>query len=390
VTCAPPTQCQNASTSCDPGGTCIYAPRTGLGCDAGTGAGTCDMNFNCNATPASLFPNPPSNFTESQLPADGGTSGINVTCNTTLNTSGTPAITMGGCVTMPANVVLSSQTTASEPTLLIRTPSLTIANGSTLTIGGTRPVIFAVTGNVQINGRILLTNAGAPAACGDGGNGTVKGGGGGAGFGTAGAPGGDSDAASTVGSAGGLNGAATLVPLRGGCSGGDGAGPGGIGGAGGGSIQIVASGTITISGTGSITAPGGGGTAATGTDVGGGGGGSGGAILLEAPTITLTGAAKLTANGGSGSSGEDNGTDGQPGNQGSESTASPALGTDQGSAGAGGNGGAGTTAPTAGQSDDDDGAGGGGGAVGRIRLNATSCSGTAAVVSPPATGTTCM
>jgi hypothetical protein len=389
VTCAPPTQCQNASTSCDTGGNCLYAPRTGQACDAGTGAGTCDGTATCNANPVTLFPTPPSNFTESQLPADGGTTGINVTCNTTLNTGGTPAITMGACVTMPAHVVLTSQTMASESTLLIRVPSLTIAMGQTLTIEGNRPVIFAVTGNVSINGTIRLNNPGAPAACGDGVNGTSKCGAGGGGFGTAGTTGGTSDQG-TAGGGGAANGSAALTPLRGGCSGGNGAGTGGVGGTGGGSIQIVASGTITISNSGVIAAPGEGATAPTGNDVGGGGGGSGGAILLEAPTITMTGNPKLTANGGSGSSGANGNTDGTAGKTGNTTSAAVVTGGAATDTGTGGSGGAGTTAPTVGGNDPDDGAGGGGGAVGRIRLNATTCTGgSGAVISPPHTGNTC-
>ena len=231
VTCTP-TQCQNPSTTCDTGGTCIFTARDGQTCDAGTGgAATCNTSANCIATPLNLFPFTPSNFTEAQLPADAGT-GITVSCTTTLNTSGTPAITNGGCVVMPPYSII---TQGGESTLLIRVPSLAINSGQTLLITGTRPVIFAVTGNVLVDGTIRVRAGNGPAACGNGGNGnnsgsgSGNGGGGGGGFGTAGATGGTAGGGG-AGGAGAQNGAPTLVPLRGGCSGGNGTSNGGAGG----------------------------------------------------------------------------------------------------------------------------------------------------------------
>lgn len=373
VTCAPPNQCQNASTSCDPGGNCIYPPRTNQPCDAGTGAGTCDMNFNCNPV-GNLFPTPPSNFTESQLPGDAGTA-FDVTCATTINTS-TQMITSTCITAMPPSAVIM-QTGGVEPALLIRVPSLTVASSQVLTITGTRPVIFAVTGNVQINGTIRANNAGTPAGCGNGGNGGAvsgEGGGGGGGFGSAGALGGVRSG-SGAGAIGGINGMASLTPLRGGCRGGNGNGTGGTGGAGGGAIQIVSSGTITVTSSGIVTAPGQGGRGSTSTDGSGGGGGAGGGILLEAVTIALDSSSWVSANGGGGGGGEDGG-DGGNGNPGAETSLTGAGGGNgPNNAGNGGAGATRTAVATAGSpTAQNDGAGGGGAGFGRIRLNgSTSC-----------------
>lgn len=388
VTCPAPTQCQNASTTCDGVGTCIYTPRTGGACDAGTGAGTCDGTFNCNPTSTSLFPFTPSNFTEAQLPADGGVA-FSVTCATTLNTSATPSITNGGCVTMPPFSII---TQGGESTVLIRVPSLSVTSGQTLLITGTRPVIFAVTGNVLIDGTIRARNGSGPAACGNGGTGDASGsgsgtsGGGGGGFGTDGGVGGTTGGQG-AGGGGAFNGTSTLIPMRGGCNGGNGSANGG---AGGGSIQLTASGSITVANT--IAAPGRGGTgAAASTGDSGGGGGSGGAILLEGATVLVNSSARITANGGSGGegSGGSSGNSGLDGNESSSNT-TPNGGDNSGNGGNGGVGAGGTTAAGPGLSggDNNDGSGGGGGGVGRIRINAsTSCTiaTSGRVVSPPAT-----
>jgi hypothetical protein len=387
VTCAPPTQCQNASTSCDTGGNCLYPPRTNQACDAGTGPGTCDLNAACNANPTGLFPFTPSNFTEPQLPAAAG-AGFGVSCATLLNTSGTPGV-LSTCVTMPPYSII---TQGGESTLLIRVPSFTVNSGQTFTITGTRPVIFAVTGDVVIDGTIRVHAGNGPTACGtggagnDSGSGTGNGGGGGGGFGTAGAAGGTAGGGG-AGTAGAQNGTATLIPLRGGCNGG---GATLFRGLGGGGIQITASGSLTVANT--IAAPGlGGDGAAPSAGLSGGGGGSGGAILLEAATLFINSSARLTANGGSGGEGS-GGSAGANGNDGIEtgSGATPIGGDNSTNGGNGGVGGGGTAAPGSGlqAAGNNDGAGGGGGAVGRIRFNAsTSCTiaTSGLVVSPAAT-----
>ncbi len=384
VNCPAATQCQ-VSNGCNMAGACQFNSRNGIACDAGTGAGTCDNSFNCVANPASLFPTTPSNFTEAQLPAGAGAA-ITVSCPTTLNTSGTPSITNGSCVSMPPFSII---TQGGESIVLIRVPSLTVNLFHTLSIVGSRPVIFAVTGNVVIDGTIRALNGFGPAACGNGGNGNGSGsgsglgGGGGGGFGSAGAQGG-SAGGSGGGTAPAPNGQPALIPLRGGCNGGDGQAAGGKGG---GAVQLTASGSITVSGV--ITTPGGSGQGANAsTGNSGGGGGSGGAILLEAATVILNFSARLTANGGSGGegSGGDPGFDGNDGNE-LSGAATPNGGNNSA---AGGNGGAGaglSTAAGAGISGatHNDGAGGGGGGVGRIRINASmSCNVTSGLIISPA------
>jgi hypothetical protein len=385
VSCTEPTQCHALVPGvCTGDGGCTFTPRSSCDAGAGLGAATCDSMFNCNV--AGLFPYTPSNFTEPDLPADAGTA-FNVTCATTLSTSGTPAITSGACVTMPPFAII---TQGGVSTVLLRVPSLSVAANQTLTITGTRPVIFAVTGNVQIDGTIRARAGNGPPACGTGGNGNNsgsgngEGGGGGGGFGLPGAAGGTAGGAG-AGSGGAQNGQASLSPLRGGCNGGNGTA---AGGAGGGGLQISASGQLTVANV--IAAPGRGGTgaAANGGDSGGGGG-SGGAILLEGATVIVTMTARITANGASGGEGS-GGSSGNDGNDGIEtgSGATPNGGSNSANGGNGGVGGGGTAdagegLPGAGNND---GAGGGGGAVGRIRFNAAaSCNIAGGLVSPAAT-----
>ena len=384
VSCIP-NQCQTASTGCTAPGACIFGNKNGQACDAGTGGpATCDTSFNCNATPTSLFPYTPTNFTEAQLPRDGGIA-WNVSSSRTLNTD-TPSVTVG---TMPPFTLI---TPGGVPTLLIQVSGFTVSGGQTLTVTGAKPVIIAVVGDSTIDGRILLRNGDA-AACGAGGNGTDVGsgngfaGGGGGGFGTVGGIGGASGG--TAGAAGAINGNPELAPLRGGCPGGDGTSNGGNGG---GALQLSVTGTLTVNNI--ITAPGRGGTGASNTTGNsGGGGGSGGAILLEANAVSLTANARLTANGGGGGEGSGQNNTGGNGSDGSENSNTPANGG-SGSTN-GGNGGPGGTSSAAagaglGGNGNNDGSGGGGGAVGRIRING-SCSrtGSGQVISPNATPSNC-
>lgn len=397
VTCTPPSQCHAATGACADGGACLFNPRTGQACDAGNTAGpaTCTAGFNCVAATPPLFPYVPSNFTEPQVPTTDGGVVFTVSCNTTIDSSNTPSIT-SSCLSMPPFGLITPS--GGESTLVLGVNSLTVNIGQTLTIQGSRPVIFAVLGNVLINGTVRARNAGGTsAACGNGGAGTDVGsgngvgGGGGGGFGSAGGVGGLGGGAG-AGPAGGVNGAVGLKPLRGGCNGGNGFATGGAaGGAGGGAIQISATGSVTLNGT--ITAPGRGGAgAANSGGKSGGGGGSGGALLLEGATVALGGASHLTAQGGGGGEGE-GGNAGNPGADGLELFILPAAGGFFGST-AGGNGGAGATrdavaGPGLDGSSNNDGAGGGGGGVGRVRINAsTSCNipGTGPALSPTPSG----
>ena len=391
VTCTPPTQCHVASGACDTGGGCLFNARTGLSCDAGFfGAGTCSVGFACLPAAAPLFPYPPSNFLESQLaPTDGGVH-FDVACNTTLDTT-VPSLSGNGCATLPPFTIVTPA--GGEPTVVFTVDSMSTAGNKALTITGSRPVIFAVLGNVLINGPIRVQNAaGTSSACGLGGTGTNGpgagvgiGGGGGGGFGTmgaaGGAPGGDG-----AGLGGAANGNATLIPLRGGCNGGAASADGGVSG---GALQISATGTIALNDL--LIAPGKGGTVSTVLNAsnGGGGGGSGGALLLEGAIVQLSVSARLTANGGGGAEG--GALVAQAGSPGSETSGAAAPGGNGGAVG--GNGGAGgsllSPLPTAGAlgSTSDVGGGGGGGAVGRIRINTSSSCAIAlgAVVSPAAT-----
>lgn len=397
VTCTAPSQCHTATGACTLDGGCLFNPRTGQACDAGisAGAAACTAGFACVATAVNLFPYTPSNFTEPQLPATGGGVTFTVTCATTLDTTSTPPTITGACLTLPPWAVITPS--GGEPTVVFGVDSLTVNAGQTLSIQGSRPVIFAVLGNVLIDGIIRARNgADTSPSCGTGGPGTMAspgsglGGGGGGGFGTAGAAGGTTGGA---GAAGVANGVATLKPIRGGCNGGNGSSNGG---AGGGAIQISATGTVTVNNT--ITTPGRGGVGAPGSaGNSGGGGGSGGAILLEAATVVLAGTARLTANGGGGGEGSGGGA-GINGADGNETASTPAPGGAGGS-GKGGNGGPGATSTAVAGAGlngagNGDGSGGGGGGLGLIRINAsTSCSlsGTGQVYSPAPTssGTGC-
>lgn len=384
-TCTPPTNCHASSGTCDPSGACIWTAVSGGSCDAGMGApGTCGANFVCDPVQTALFPFTPSNFTEAQLPADGGVA-TNFTANTTIDTD---AVTATNGQTLPPSTVINGA-------LVFRTTSLNVNGGVTVTINGSRPVIFAVTGSATIpNNAVIIANAGRqPSSCatsGNGGDGSDIGGGaggresggGGGGFGTAGGLGGPADGHS--GATGAANGNDTLIPLRGGCRGGNATPTNTAGGEGGGAIQLTVAGTLTLGGR--IGAPGGGGGGAPANGNGGGGGGSGGAVLLEANVLTLQNSARVTANGGGGGEGS-RGMAGDPGSIGRVDGATPATGGAGGSSGGGdgGDGAAGNTNAGNGDppSEVDAGGGGGGGGHGRIRFNPRmTCSLGNSVVSP--------
>ncbi|MET0387322.1 MAG: hypothetical protein ABW321_15245 [Polyangiales bacterium] len=283
-----------------------------------------------------------------------------------------PTVTLscGGTVTFNStnNTWTSYCAGQTQPTPVVQTQSggpdivvlpfkaFQLSSGTTLSLVGTRPVVFMVEGNATVAGIMNAsangTTAGAggnwscgSSAGGDGaGSGSLNGpGGAGGGFLTKGGNGGSSGSG-TVGAGGAIRGTAALKPLIGGCPGGQGHnGPTGLGG-GGGAIQISAGGALSVTGT--IRANGGVGPNGSSNDSGGNGGGSGGALLLEGATVTTSGTIEL--NGGKGGSGQSGGT----GGNGSTSTASAGS--------VGGSGGS-------------DGGGGGGGGYGRRVTNIVAC-----------------
>jgi len=279
----------------------------------------------------------------------------NLTCGTTVTFNSTTNTWTGYCAaqTQPTAVV---QAQASGPDLVILPfKSLNLGSTTTIKLVGTRPVAFAVEGNVTIAGTIDASASGTTAGAGgdwscgsaDGNDGTGDsssggGGGGGGAFGTNGGSGGYGDDNGNQGAGGTARGNANITPLYGGCNGGRGGGCSALGAAGGGAVQISAGAALTVSG--SIVANGGAGATGCGSEGGGTGGGSGGGIFLEGVSISVTGA--LTANGGRGGNGDGNGGNG------STSNASP------GSVGA---------------SDGTNGGAGGGGGYGRIRQRVAPC-----------------
>jgi hypothetical protein len=264
--------------------------------------------------------------------------------------------------------------------------SFTLTSGSTLNLLGSRPLIIAADGPIEIDGTITTTEfnsngssfgggAASPNRAGGGGQSpvdTANGGGQGgaavqdtqprgAGGGAFCGPGGQGSLpvgsdAGTPSMGGTPYGPPELVPLMGGSS----------GGAtdffsdsnhGGGAIELVSGASVTIGSNGVINMGGGRGNYAMG-------GGSGGGILLEAPTVTVRGV--VAANGGGGGTRNYGGgtqQDGQPNNL-------PAHGGGyNGTSGAGGLGSAGPMINgTNGIPTTNDYSGGGGGA-GRIRIN---------------------
>ena len=214
VTCTPPTQCHVASGSCTPDGGCVFSPRMGT-CDAGTGAGTCNAGFSCVPTATALFPYAPSNFTEAQLSGLDGGADFQITCNTVINTTGTPSLVVGCNAALPPWVLITPA--GGEQTVLFLMNNFTLGNGLSLALSGTRPAIFAVLGDANIAGTVItLAGSGTSSACGSGGLGGIgssgagRGGGGGGGFGTTGGAGGPVGF-SGAGAAGPVNGGPTIT-----------------------------------------------------------------------------------------------------------------------------------------------------------------------------------
>ena len=415
------TQCSFPGSCLGDGGCSIGPAKTGQLCDGGTGV--------CNASAVCLgFPYVPSNFKPSQIAPtlvlpDGGLPGsINLSCNAWFNSTDGG---MSWCNGEPLpSVTPITQNDGTTLATVLGMTGLTVSGS--LQVFGTRPVILAVWGDVNITSTgtvsarsALGEDAGAGAAgaasCGaqNGGVGsnTVGAGGGGGSYTTAGGNGGDltGTGGANGGNGGASNGNATIIPLRGGCSGGNGGrandanSDGSAGGLGGGAVQISAAGTLTVNGT--VTASGAGGQGGLQDQVGGeggnggGGGGSGGAVLLEGDDTNIPSGAKLTASGGGGGEGGHMDTNGAAGvNGGNGPTTASGGGTAGVSGNCGGDGTAGgfnNTAPTAAANityaTQACGAGGGGGAAGKIRVNGhASCTVTAGVQSPtPSFGAPC-
>lgn len=293
--------------------------------------------------------------------------------------------------------------------------SLTIPQGTSLLVSGSRALAIYARGPISIQGTLAAAATskgaasggkagGAPASNGQpcfGGEGktgthktcsspyssyTCKTSGGGGGGGAAGGSGGDSTGSGILGGAGGKAvGNAKLVPLLGGCGGAGSGHCGGAGGGGGGAIQLSANGTISV--TGGIHVGGGGGGGSGYTQLsgycGGGGGGAGGSVLLEGISVMVSGL--VAANGGSGGGGGLGGGGGVPGEP--STTSAPGGGTGSYGTG-GGSGGALSTPKGGGVPAYKYHTGAGGGAAGRIRINAKTISAPAGKTSPARTTST--
>jgi hypothetical protein len=376
-------------------------------------------------TVATCFNYVPSNF--ARAPFDSVTSrltalGAALTSNGALNVScadavfdSTTLMYMGTC--SKALVAVEITQSNGVPAVVIPVTALVIGPNGVLRVVGDRPVIFAVFGDVRIDGRLDASAVGeVPGAGGNvsctvgtgqpgvsqasGTNGGGSGGGGGA-FGSVGGGGGAGDVngstlppvvgvAGPLAAAGAIEGDVSLIPLRGGCAG----GAGGqrdvtgltYGGAGGGAVQVSAAGTLSVNGV--VAAGGGGGQKALALKDGGGAGGSGGAVLLEGNFANLSAMAWITANGGGGGGGYDyDSVDWNPG-AGADAPPDMAVGGFGGAGdnlgGKGGNGAALNLAAQGGRNAAHGtpfngafgaGGGGGGGGVGRIRVRHTPSAG---------------
>lgn len=336
--------------------------------------------------------------------SDGASDGIVVLVPTHLapadGVAGSAPLSLSGAVTIDTTVPSISVTLPEGDTLDVRPQlgggpelavlhvgSLDVASDAVVSIVGTRPLVIVAAGAVNVSGTLDAGGHGATPgaggslpAMGDGKGSTGQhetsqlsdSGGGGAGYGTAGASGGAITGGCTVasGAEGSTYGDANLAVLAGGSGGGGSSGGActpDLGGAGGGALQITAP---TISIDGKLLVGGGGGHG--GTDCGqsdvnsGPGGGAGGAIYLQATTIVNNGVIAANGGGGGGSSSTGMGS-AMPGGDGGASTAQAAGGT--GPRAMGGKGGSKDGAPTqGGGSGCGTNAGGGGGAVGRIAL----------------------
>lgn len=390
INCAP-AACQLFSGACTDGGACIFTPTPGLPCDGGT----CNAQATC--VPQAVWPYTPSNFTPGQVPIPSNTVVVNCSTAAIRTQLAAPVVVFEGWCAGSVQPSFALGTSTATAPVILSMLGLDVTNPGVLRIYGQRPVIFAVQGDVLVDGEIRagalgpVHGAGGNADCpgnarpSTGGCAAFScGGGGGGGFATAGRDGGVGEQAGAVaGAFGNAWGSPELVPLVGGCAGASGAavdaGSRAPGGGAGGALQISATGSITVNDR--VSSVGGGGRGAL-ADTGGGGGGagSGGALLFEAATFTLANGAWLSCNGGGGGEGADNNDPAEAGADGDDNSTTAANGGDS-SANNGGNGGDGATSSAQatnganGASTTEHGGGGGGGAgLGRLRLNvAGSC-----------------
>jgi hypothetical protein len=316
-----------------------------------------------------------------------------------------------GVAGMPDLMFVSSPQAPQGPELaLLYLADWTVAEGVTVRVTGSRPLVVISSGDIELRGVIDAGARGGESGPGGFAAGLGEGagqdgvhapdsldpGGGGAGHATDGARGAlgcDGDCTTGTVAPGGPGGLAygddVVSVLTGGSGGGQGANGGtqacapGVGGAGGGAVQLYAVDRINVTASGGISAGGGGGGggfAVDCSDSGGGGGGSAGVVYLQAERIDLAGV--LAANGGGGGSDGGGNVQGVSGADGALSAEPAAGGIPADSDSVGGAGGAGTSAPGTGS----DAAasfngGGGGGAVGRIVLHCSDFDGDG-VVSP--------
>ncbi len=268
---------------------------------------------------------------------------------------------------------------------------LDVLDAASVKLIGTKPVVFATTGDMLIVGAIDAGSRGVaigpgahPAAC-TGGTpateGNSSGGGFGGSFGGRGANGESAD-----GGAGGIAPAAVgqVTTLRGGCNGGSGgpiAGTRAPGGAGGGALALLSRGQIHVIGV--LNASGAGGRVGELPRQGSGGGGSGGMIWLHGESIIATGA-HIFANGGGGGEGNDLVNVGVMGGVpfSANMTGAGGAGTSSGGDGGAGSFGYHGQIPPMNASSANAGGGGGGGGAGVIKTNHPL---TGANVSPPPT-----
>lgn len=257
---------------------------------------------------------------------------------------------------------------------VVRARTITISEAATLNVSGSRALALVADESLLVAGMLdVSANSFNDGPAGgfikSGGVCAMSNGGGGAGFQTAGAHGGNgtNDGGATNGGMMAMD-PALLAALIGGSRGADSfPAPGGAGGA---ATLISCRGTVSVTGT--IDAGGGGGSGGAlflGVPTGGSAGGSGGNVVLQGANVSVTG--NLFANGGAGGAGKPttqaNGTSGEDGRR-STSAAMGGLTGISGN-GAGGNGGASGVTPKTGKrfTEAGAGAGGGGGSVGFLQ-----------------------
>lgn len=357
--------CTRAMESCTDGVEHVCDPATG-------GLVSRPCTFACSTFDPRCVEFIPSNVEPSLLPpADAAP--LDVATSSTLDTS--------TCALAGVDARVEPQLGGGSEVCLVRTGALTLAAGATLTVRGTRPLVFLASGPVVVAGTIdASANGGTPGPGGSSGGPSsgARGGGSSGGYGGSSASerrdgGGGGGSLCGQGGAGGAGGGIAggtggpvpppteLSPLRGGGGGGAGAGRrtggtdnAGRGGGGGGAVQISSSVSIAIDGT--VLAGGGGGGPGTAygpivdgsTNWGsGGGGGSGGAILIEAPLVTIgpSGALGASGGGGGGSAGRPPGGSATNGQRGDDGGLDRASGGTEGGSEYGANGGGGSQRP---------------------------------------------